>query len=474
VGRAVLALLVALPVLACREPPSTRPNFLLVVMDTARRANLGCYGHSRATTPLIDRFAESAVVYDEAYAVGPWTVPNHASMFTGLYPAAHRATQETEVLAAGSVTLAEILRKDGYDTTAFVTNAALPRQRGFDQGFDEYVELWRAEVRESVLRGEVPPPGDAGAAVAGLAIREWLATRDDPERPFFLFVNYIEPHMPYRPPPRYRRAFLGPGRRVSGRAMRYDYAAFLSGRYSMSSADFEAAEALYDGEIRHLDDEIGALLAWMERESLLDDTWVILTSDHGEAFGEHGLVGHQFALYDVVLRVPLIVREPRGVRPGRSDRRVQLVDLFPTILDAAGSAAPVGVPAQGESLLAPGRRTEILAEYYRPVRTLQEIASRYPAFDASFLDRRIRSLASGGWKLIWSSDGRHELYDLSGDPGELDNRIEVEPDRADAMLRRLAGRLAEIRNGAPEVHAPPPEPEDAELRRELRALGYLD
>jgi arylsulfatase A-like enzyme len=452
--------------------PPLGPNVLLVVMDTVRSANLSLYGYERETTPHLDAFAREALVFENAFAIAPWTIPNHASMFTGRYACDHGATQESKFLAPSALTIAEILTNHGYDTAGITSNANVAAKKGFSQGFLEYVDLWRSSVREPFEAGRAVPEGDSGAFATAIAAEEWLAEKRDTDRPWFLFLNYIEAHSPYEPAERFWRAYLPDGLPASEHVTEYDYVDYLAGAYQMSAEDFRAAEALYDAEIRYLDEQIGALLKRLDERGDLSNTLVIITSDHGEYFGEHGLIGHQFGLYDPVLRVPLIVRPPKGTAvPGRASARVEVIDLFATILDAAG--APASVESASRSVLGESQRGMALAESYRPLKYLRKLEARHPNFDASRFDRRIRSIRDGDYKFIWSSDGRHELYQIETDSLESRDLAAHDAEQVARFSRILEGwsqncdsQVALAADAEPEL--------DDEMRAELRALGYVE
>jgi len=432
---------------AARAPAFSGPNVLFIVFDTVRTSNLSLYGHFRDTTPNIDRFAEHAVVFENAFAIGAWTI----------------------------LTLAELMSERGYDTAGFANNVNVSRRKGFAQGFRHYLDMFRDRVREPYEQGRDVPDGDVGAFATHYAVLEWLEARGASEAPYFMFINYIEAHSPYEPPEHLARRYIEDGEARSPNLVKYDYVDFLSGKYQVSDEEFELAEALYDAEIRYLDQQVGALLGALEERGALANTLVVITSDHGESFGEHGLVGHQFGLYDTVLRVPLIVRPPGSIVSGtRLQRWVELSDLFATILEITGVASAAELASKSRSVFDAAERTSTVAEYYKPLKYLRRFEKRYPEFDRSPYDRRIRSWRERPYKLIWSSDGRHELYDVEAD---RDETRDLSSDRVEE-LARLTDRIEEWRArsplalaGASSTHEPKP---DAEMRAELKALGYIE
>ena len=306
-------------------------------------------------------------------------------------------------------------------------------------------------------------------------VRSWLAQTHEPNEPFFLFVHYMEPHAPYSPPPEYARLYSQEEASPAARsAARNPYAA-MAGKVDLSEEDLELLRAWYDGEIRYVDDQIGELLGEFERRGLLDDTLVILTSDHGENFGEHGLMGHQFCLYETLIHVPLIVRYPRLFRAGEKRKDpVQLTDLYPTILETAGAVAENGDDIQGRSL------TEIrtdgtamsIAEYDVFGNKLEGLLALNWAFDYAPYARNLRSLRDDRFKFIWASDGNSELYNIDLDPAEATNLVDVDPEAARALDSKLGQWLDSFTRPGVDPAQAPVELDEATKER-LEALGYL-
>jgi arylsulfatase A-like enzyme len=444
---------------------------LLIVMDTVRADRLGANGYPRPTSPELDAFAREAIRFETFQAPAPWTLPSHASLFTGLYPMAHGATQERLRLERRFATLAERLRDAGYRTFAASANPIVGPDSGLDQGFARFVEAWRA--------------GDPAEHPVSSAFERFLASAD-PGRPYFAFLNYMEAHSPYTPPPALQQRFARQPVRpmVADRVGRRPWASwYLDGPYPESERAL--LSDLYDAEIAQLSAELGRLLGVLRRDPRWPDTLVAVTSDHGEHFGEHDRIEHMFSLYEPVLRVPLLLRLPGGARAGEVETRPgQLTDLAATLLAASGLDASSLSP-QAVDLLAPGaRREELVAEYYFPRQVLgllspgelvraQRIAPHL---------RRLRAIRRGDRKLVWGSDGRHELYDLRSDPGETRDLLAGGGDggEARALDELLAATLE--RFGAPFAVSPPrldervaglAERADPETVARLRELGYV-
>ncbi len=309
---------------------SDEPNVLLILIDALRADHLGCYGYARGTSPAIDDLSERAVLFEKARSQASWTKPSIPSLLTGLYPIQHKVSmgmterairQSSDVLADEHVTLAEALKARGYATAAFVENTQISSSMGFAQGFDLYSENL----------------GDAKAI--GASFIKWFESR--PRRPFFAYVHFLDPHWPYTPPPPYDEFPRPEGTTVDFNNVNWKYfeREVQSGEIVLTPEDLAAVQSLYDGEIRYADSVIGHMLDALQKGDAYENTIIVITSDHGEAFMEHGTVGHGDAPYEEVLRVPLLVRSP-GINPGRITDQVQTIDIMPTILDLVGAAIP--------------------------------------------------------------------------------------------------------------------------------------
>lgn len=465
-------------------PPSgDRPDVVLVVLDSVRRDHVSCYGHGRRTTPALDRIAREGVRFTRASAASCWTLPSHASLFTGLYPSEHRADLDTGRLSARHGTLAETLSSHGYDTACFSCNGFIADRTGLTRGFDvaEDVEALAGGgtgvvsrlVRGVHRRWRAWTRRDRGAGRATRRAREWLRERTG-RRPFFLFLNYMDCHLPYRLRGADRHRFVEPGGRERADAVPQDPFGVMAGRTLMSEEELEDLQRLYDGCLRYLDRHVAAVAEELRERGRWDRTIFVVTSDHGESFGEHGLLDHQYGLYQELLEVPLVVRLPGGARGGSvDDRLVQLVDLPEVLAEAAtgggGADGGDGARSPGDAF---GRveREEAFAEYLVP--NVAAIRRRFPEADTSRFEVSMRSVRTEpGEKLVWRDDGRRELYDLTEDPGETVDRAHVRPDRVSALTDRIEQRLG----GWPEVDRAPARDDEGleQVRERLEALGYL-
>ena len=387
---------------ACAEPPL---DVLLITLDTTRADHLGCYGYERIETPHIDRLAAEGVLYERCYTPVPITLPSHLSILTGTYPAYHGVRENAGFYVAPELTtLAEVLKREGYSTAAFVGAYPLDSQTGLDQGFDLYDDNYPSSLEEGkhpLLAGFFDERPAADVVLPALG---WL---DEQNGPFFLWAHFFDPHQPQIPPSPYRERY---------------------------------ADSLYDGEIAAVDEAIGRLLARLEERGSLDRTLVVLTADHGEGLGDHGELTHALLLYSTTVRVPLIVRHPRGPAGVRVGAPVATVDILPTILGQLGLEAPEAVQghplprSDGEG----GPRRKILSE------------TLYGALMHGWspLDR----LTVDDWMLVHGPVPR--LYHLADDPGELRDLAGEEPERLAALRRLLVERKRQLAAGG--VAAPCP------------------
>jgi arylsulfatase A-like enzyme len=453
---------------ALAEEEPQRPNVVLIVLDTTRADILSAYGYSKPTSPVLADLAAEGTLFQNAMSTDFWTLPAHASLFTGEYPSQHRATSETNQLDRGVDTLAEKLRRAGYKTGAFVSNAWIGRKRGFAQGFQSYTETWKSEVDS---RGDhaLDRLGVEGAI-------EWIQKKSHSSAPFFLFLNLNGAHMPYSPDP-LALVGLSPGPRSLDRSRRLRKLkgmwSYLGGRYSLDAEDFEILRELYEAEVLMLDGLVGSIVASLEEHDLLDSTLLIVTSDHGENLGEHGRVDHLLSLYETTIRIPLIIRYPGHFEAGSvRDDLVSLIDISPTVLALSGLGETYPEVVE-RSLLAPSakRSARVFAENDRPVNGIEIMKNNFPDFDSTTIDQRMRMLRTPTHKLIWHEDGRTELYDLAADPHELTDLSESNPELRNELLTQLETWMETQGSVADAI---PMEIDDPQTRKRLEALGYVE
>lgn len=441
-------------------PPSRAeaPNVLLIILDTVRAKSLSLYGRERQTSPWLEEFGKGSVVFDLAVAPAPWTLPSHASMFTGRHPFLLSTGFETP-LDDSYPTLAEELGRHGYATAGFVANLLYTsRGTGLARGFDHYEDYpvslgqavlstsWGRRLADwSWLRNRIGCHELLNRKPAATVLAEFLTWLDTAERrPFFAFINLFDAHEPYMPPAPFDRLFHAPGDRGPLRhvvSLTAGSEAIRPRKWAMTEEDRELDLALYEGGIAYMDDQLRGLFAELERRGVLDRTVVILTSDHGEQFGEHGLYRHINSVYTPLLHVPLVIRVPGRTLDGvRVPVPVSLRQLPATVVDLLDLESTVDFPGPSlaetwgpESVAPPAPFSELV-----PSNVEQEW---YPVAGG-----RLRSIVSGPYHYIRSEAGAEELYDLDRDPEETVNLIADPGHRAVAASVRKT--LDEVVAGA--------------------------
>lgn len=401
----------------------SRPNVVLITLDTCRADRIGCYGFPLARTPAVDTLAAEGVRFTNATTTAPVTLPAHASIMTGLLPPAHGVRDNgAYALHDDYVTLAETLKARGYDTAAFVSAMVLNRRYNLAQGFDHYDDdLWAEDEPRLFMIRDRPAPATASRAV------KWLDDRSHEEemQPFFLWAHFFDPHQPYEP--RYRDRHLLP--------------------------------TPYDAEIAQADEGVGMLLERLRATRDIDDTVIVLTADHGESLGEHGEKTHAVFIYDATVRVPLIIRYPPLFPSGRTyDGPVRIIDIMPTVLAAIGGT--LDAPVQGINLLP-------ALEGIRPPPDLPQYAESLVS-EVGFGMAPLYGVRHNGWK--WIRAPKPELYHLSNDPGERKNLYLPGSEQSAALDEKLQSLLDDSQRFAKNAKSNPLDQETLEM---LRALGYL-
>jgi arylsulfatase A-like enzyme len=463
----------ALAVLATACDRAPKPNVVLIVLDTLRGDRLSCVGYDRPTTPHIDALAAQGALFTNAYATCFWTLPAHASLFSGLHPLQAGATSETLHFPEANTTIAELLRDAGYHTAAFVCNSWVSRERGFAQGFQEFHEMWRAE-------NQVDADTTAGSMETFTVQKmdRWLSTAAKNERPFFLFANLNGVHLPYRP----SAEFLG--QFVAGRGYDMNRVLELSkitsgwshlvGETPLSEADYGILNDLYDAEVAWADALVGRFMAALDALEIGEETIVIVTSDHGEHLGEHGKIDHMSTMYDPALHIPLVVRYPRAFKAGtRVDALASIVDIAPTILRLCGADEQAPQLHAADMSLANASRGAVdfvLAGNERPLTGIKLLQTRYPGYDWNAIDYRLRCLRSRELKLIWNENRGAELYNLAKDPAEAHNLAQSEAATQRDMMGLLSGSFERMGKSKEYFMF---ESTDREALERLRSLGYI-
>lgn len=343
-------------------------NVIVIVLDSVRADRLGVYGYGRPTSPVLDEFALSSLVYEDALAAANWSVPSHAALFTGLYPSAHNVNFRSLELDLRIPTLAELLSKAGYATCAITSNAWISEATGLHRGFRDYLGTWPSyssnRLQKWVKRGKSALWSTFGNIDKGgpRAIRElerWLKIRTQ-DNPFFLFMNLMEAHPPYSVPKHSEGMALTNNQLLPkcyriGRDRRFIGVDYLLDQTVITFEEMDILSDFYDAGVRYTDELLGRVLDVLESNRVLETSLLIITSDHGESLGDEGVLGHQFKLTLDLLHVPLLLKFPNHERRyGRVSSSVQLVDIFPTVLDYLGinnNEHCFEIPIEGISLL---------------------------------------------------------------------------------------------------------------------------
>ena len=447
---------------------SERPNVLWIVWDTVRADRLSLHGHARATTPFLARWSREARVFDNCSSVASTTVPAHASMFTNLMPHQHGASNVEPQLREEFETLPEIFQRHGWQTCLYSENPYISRESGFGQGFDTVFVPWDRNLQPraaAILEEKIPPAfrnprlgsrlRETGisqwalSAVGSLGetvVLDWLARRDF-GRPFFVFLNYMEAHAPVIAPARFRERMMTPEQVRRSYVMNVTPLSIWMHTFGLAPYGPEELEIIgrtYDAALLELDTLLESLLTALEKQGLLDNTIVVVTSDHGEHLGlHHPLLDHQYSVYEPLLDVPLVLFYPPKVPPGRERRPVMNLDLHPTLLELARITTAPDSTSLSVSLLAPRAARPRFAAYLAvPPAPCAMVRPQVPAVVPAPYIRALRAVERNGRKLIYASDHQHELYDLRVDPHETENLISREPDLAAALTATLRRMLA--------------------------------
>jgi arylsulfatase A-like enzyme len=437
------------PVRALERRTDERWNVFVFSVDTLRADHLGCYGYARATSPHVDAIAKEGVLFEHVVAPAPWTLPSYGSFFTGCSPALHRAgvntekeerfghdedatKKELEALRSDLPTLAETLASAGYATAGFQANSFLRAKNGLARGFDRYVFY---QYRS-----------DFGAELA----MRWI--EDHRSRPWFCFLHVMDVHQPYSPPPPYDRKF-------SERSFE-EVADYPPNIEALRAKEPDAATRKllvdeYDGAIASVDDRIGQVLDKLRALGELDRTLVVIHSDHGEEFWEHGGYEHGHAEHEEILHVPLVLRMPGKLPKGaRIAPRVRGIDVMPTVIALLGIRTPPGI--EGKSLL-----PLVEGKSETPRECISEATLHGP--------REIKALTSGSERLSLAGTVPGVLYDLGADPGETKDLRAERTARAKEMEDRLLHRHEVLVEAAARGGKLQLSPEDIRL---IEQLGY--
>jgi arylsulfatase A-like enzyme len=478
----------------------SKPNIILIVLDTVRVDRLSCYGHFRKTTPRIDKIAKEGALFKNAFSTASWTLPSHASIFTGKYPSHHKVLGSNIYLDKGNTTIAEILSKNGYRTLSVAGCRILVSINGFDKGFHECIEIFEPNPFQKVYKipiinrkAALKYPRDTIRTLiygsdkyvyrTNEYVKKWVKEnylKKGRTNPFFLFINYFGCHSPHVPPKPFGEWFC---RFLDYSKLDFQKLRFIAsddGMYNFifkliqaSHIEWEVIKTWYDAQLFYLDHYVGELVDFLKDKKICDDTLLIITSDHGENFGEHGLALHKFCVYDTLLHVPLIMRYPSSVPENKTTSNlVSTIDIFPTILDASNIGKPDDI--QGESLYPFDSRQIhkfVCAEHgqeqdflLRTQRIPQHMLPELKKVDLGY-----KSIRDNRFKYIISSNGKEELYNIGHDPFELKNISSTNPEKT-KHLKSTLEKTIDIQYFG---EIPEKKKIDGEVLERLKALGYL-
>jgi arylsulfatase A-like enzyme len=444
-----LCLLLLIILTGCSSE-SDKPNIVFVVLDTVRSDAVG------VNTPAFNRLASKSARFNNAFSAAPWTVPSHGSMFTGRLPSDHGCTFAHPKLSPLQNTIAAQLSENGYNTAAFYSNPWLSdRATGLLRGFSEKQEAVVGGLGQLVSKN-----GDQGGRKTLSNISSWLKTKND--EPYFIFVNFLEAHLPFDPPADYRKKLLIDLPIDDSVSINWGHE-FNAGLHS--DVDWSRIKRLYEGDVNHADRLFGALLKELGD---LENTVVIVTADHGENIGDHNLMEHQFSVDETLISVPLILYAPDYIAPGDYDSPKMTTDIYATILEISGIETQE-LP-HSKSLLSKdiSLNRPVVAEYSGPSTGLKSlIVGLNPELDTSNLFSYRRTVRSGNLRLT-VADQKVTLHNLESDPKQLSD-IALDNESAVNMLLEMLDNPADSKwleyDNDVEL--------DPETRRQLESLGYV-
>lgn len=477
-------------------------NVLLISLDAVRADHIQMYGYQRNTMPFLEEFSGESLLCEKAYSSSNWTLPSHVSMLTGSPVSQHGiGTDKTRLRKMSDprlIPIAEFLRAHGYQTVAFTNSVYLSRETFLDRGFmnfhwigeligqnhplyaNQVLGKYWGRTLNKIYVERFYEFRDQGAKKTINKFRTWLRHVRKDDTPFFSFIHLFESHAPYWIPEPYRSTF--------GKINKNDYSWIrenvnpwfhITGERPLSSEQFEILNHLYDGTLIYLDDAIHQIIDELKRLSVLDDTLIIVTSDHGEAFGEHNSLGHAGEnLYEPVINIPMIIRIPqRTMKGGKISDIVSHVDIFPTILGILELSPGFLIPQlQGSNLLAPNGKEKledraVISESLTiPIKGILEIA---PNCEIDQLKKYLRAVIWKGHKFVWSTNGKHQLFNLKDDPYELEDIFATSNGLAQSFVNKLDAWLKSYQPFEP-LEDQESNISDPAMVERLRELGYLE
>jgi arylsulfatase A-like enzyme len=437
------------------RPGPPQPNVFVFMLDTVRRDAFGCYGHPGAPTPIIDALAVEGVRFDQAVSTSGWTLPAIASFMTGTWPVLHGAVGRGVVLTPirGEVpTAAEVLRRNGFATVGIANAAFVSPMVGMDRGFDifdhRYSYNWDTRRAEETI----------GAAITELRQRRSSAG--------FYFIHLFDAHLDYNPPPEYAAKFTR-GRLDPPLPLTYEIALDLqsgeNGEEPPLSSDVDYIRGLYQGEVSFVDSQIGRFIEELKSLGLYDHATIVVTSDHGEEFWDHGGFEHGHTLYDELVLIPLVIKFPTSMDlPGRVVQpQVRLLDVMPTVFEILGVTSPESFV--GESLM-----SLVRGDTNADLDALSE-STLYGAPLIALRGPRYKYIM----ELVEDATGEGKLYDWREDPLERNDLAAELPEKSDELRAALIGTYRNHLIAAQRMSSPQPVNLDPKRIDQLRSLGYI-
>lgn len=459
------------------EKHSSRPNVILILLDSLRADHLSCYGYNKLTSPNLDEFARGSALFKSAFSASPSTVGSVPSILTGLYPSSHGTGVDGNVLTFSSEipALPQVLRENGYVTAGFNTNPYMVGKHGYGKGYNSYFDLFPLKGRKRLLDKFRDFFGIAknNTYVCGKDVNKqvtkWLKGAARP--PFFMWIHYMDIHVPYFPREPFFSQFSSDKSKDRIKSFKNQFiqisAKLFRNPDSITTDERQLIIDCYDSEIRYFDHNFKSLLALLRKRRLLEDTIVIVTSDHGEEFWEHGKWGHFMRLYDINTHVPLLIKYPALTSKGASiSKQVRSIDIFPTILDLLNIKSRYSLP--GISLL-----PYIKDENSAPEADVFSEGGGVQGVSVNTYVDRLFSVRTNQWKFIKNiTRNQNELYDLKNDLMELNNLAD-KPD-VQEIIKELDSKIKKILKLSEKSKQAISSVEVEEQTKErLKALGYL-
>ncbi len=427
------------------------PSVIIITLDTVRMDHLSVYGYFRPTTPFLNQLAAESVVFNNGYTPIPHTVSAHASLFTSHYPSEHKALYNGWKLEDYQPPLlAEVLKREGYQTGAVVSSAVLAGWHGLDRGFDFYQDQNFEHKVTGEKKKEKTTSIDYNQRRASEVVKwaeKWL-NEIERQQPFFLWLHFYDAHRPYDPDPDFTPRFqLDP-----------EFTKYLEQNHYQMPDKYDQVNT-YDNQLAYLDQNLENFFQYLKAQGLLDKSLIIITADHGEGLGQHNLMNHGLYLSQEQVRIPLLIRFPDRSRAGtKIDTRVNLIDLAPTVLDFLKLKDPM--EPRGKSLLS------LIAGGKQELRACEYFERRWYEPNKKVQGRKAGALC-GEWKIIWADQEEKELYNLTNDPFELTNIRDSENKKYLEMETEMKGYLDRVKFFAVKKQTVPKEVQD-----QLKALGY--